>query len=116
MCSQCVNVFAKKNAVAPSVKVRKQLEIARYESGKERATTILGVLWSGMGHVFSGQTVRGVTFGFFFVLAIVAAVLRAGVVRAPYEGAPLGVRLVPAIVLFLIVYPLSLIALRKKAA
>lgn len=116
MCSQCVNVFAKKNAVAPSVKVRKQLEIARYESGKERATTILGVLWSGMGHVFAGQTVRGVLFGFFFVLAVVAAVLRAGVVRAPYEGAPLGLRLVPAIILFLIVYPLSLLALRKKAA
>lgn len=116
MCSQCVNVFAKKNAVAPSVKVRKQLEIARYESGKERFTTILGVLWSGMGHVFSGQTVRGALFGFFFVLAAVAALLRAGVVRAPFEGAPLGLRLLPAIVLFLIVYPLSLVALRRKAA
>lgn len=116
MCSQCVNVFAKKNAVAPSVKVRKQLEIARYESGKERFTTVLGVLWSGMGHVFAGQTVRGVVFGFFFVLAIVAALLRAGVVRAPFEGAPLGLRLLPALLLFVIVYPLSLVALRRKAA
>ena len=59
MCTQCVNVFARKNVVAPSVKVRKQLEVARYESQMERASTVLGVLWSGMGHVFSGAPVRG---------------------------------------------------------
>ena len=114
MCTQCVNVFARKNVVAPSVKVRKQLEVARYESQKERASTILGVLWSGMGHVFAGMPVRGAVFGFLFVTAITAAVLRSGVVRAPYEGAPLVLKLLPAIVLFLVVYPLSLLALRRR--
>lgn len=114
MCTQCVNVFARKNVVAPSVKVRKQLEVARYESQKERASTILGVLWSGMGHVFAGMPVRGAVFGFLFVTAITAAVLRSGVVRAPYEGAPLVLKLLPAIVLFLVVYPMSLLALRRR--
>ncbi len=116
MCSQCVNVFAKKNAVAPSVKVRKQLEVARYEGARERFATILGVAVSGMGHVFNGQPVRGVVFGFLFAVAVVGAVLRDGVVRSPGEGAPLLVRLLPALLLFVIVYPLALFALRKKAA
>ena len=113
MCTQCVNVFAKKNVVAPTVKVRKQLEVARYESQMERASTILGVLWSGMGHVFSGAPVRGAIYGFLFVLAITGAVLRAGVMRAPFEGLPAGVRLVPLALIFLVVYPLSLLRLRR---
>lgn len=114
MCTQCVNVFAKKNVVAPSVKVRKQLEVARYESQMERASTILGVLWSGMGHVFSGAPVRGAVYGYLFVLAITGAVLRAGVVRPPFETLPIGVRLVPLALIFFIVYPLSLLRLRRR--
>ncbi|MDP3156394.1 MAG: hypothetical protein Q8N23_27205 [Archangium sp.] len=114
MCTQCVNVFAKKNVVAPSVKVRKQLEVARYESQMERASTLLGVLWSGMGHVFSGAPVRGAVYGYLFVLAIIGVVLRAGVVRPPFEGIPMGVRLVPLVVIFLIVYPMSLLRLRRS--
>jgi tetratricopeptide (TPR) repeat protein len=114
MCTQCVNVFAKKNVVAPSVKVRKQLEVARYESRIERLSTIFGVLWSGMGDVFAGKPIRGTAFGFLFVLAIVGVVLRAGVVRPPFEGLPLVVRLVPLALLFLTVYPVSLLRLRKK--
>ncbi len=114
MCTQCVNVFARKNVVAPSVKVRKQLEVARYESQMERASTILGVLWSGMGHVFSGDPVRGSLYGFFFVLAITGVVLRSGVVRPPFEGAPMFVRVLPLVVIFLAVYPLSLLRLRRR--
>lgn len=114
MCTQCVNVFAKKNVVAPSVKVRKQLEVARYESQMERASTILGVLWSGMGHVFSGAPVRGAVYGYLFVLAITGAVLRAGVVRPPFETLPVGVRLVPLALIFFIVYPVSLLRLRRR--
>lgn len=114
MCTQCVNVFAKKNVVAPSVKVRKQLEVARYESQLERASTILGVLWSGMGHVFSGAPVQGAVYGYLFVLAITGALLRSGVVRPPFEGLPVGVRLIPLVLIFLVVYPLSLLRLRRR--
>jgi hypothetical protein len=109
-----VNVFARKNVVAPSVKVRKQLEVARYESQLERASTILGVLWSGMGHVFAGDPVRGTVYGFFFVLSLTGAFFRAGVVRPPFEGMPMVVRLAPIVLLFLVVYPLSLLRLRRR--
>ncbi len=114
MCTQCVNVFARKNVVAPSVKVRKQLEVARYENQMERASTFFGVLWSGMGHVFSGDAVRGALYGYFFVLAISGAVFRAGVVRPPFDGLPMVLRMTPLVLLFLVVYPLSLLRLRRK--
>lgn len=114
MCTQCVNVFARKNVVAPSVKVRKQLEVARYETRVDRASTILGVLWSGMGHVYQGDPVRGSVYGFAFVLAITGIILRGGVLRPPFEGMPVLVRLIPLGILFLTVYPLSLVRLRRK--
>jgi tetratricopeptide (TPR) repeat protein len=114
MCSQCVNVFARKNMVAPSVKVRKQLEVARYEARIDRATTIFGVIWSGMGHVFAGLPVRGALYGFLFLLAILGGVLRHGVLRAPFDGLPMAMRLAPMALLFLGVYGVSLLRLRRR--
>ncbi len=114
MCTQCVNVFARKNMVAPSIKVRKQLEVARYESRLGRATTIFGVVWSGMGHVFAGLPVAGAVYGFLFLLAICGAVLREGVLRTPFDGVPVGVRLVPMVLLFLGVYLVSFLRLRGR--
>ncbi len=114
MCTQCINVFAKKNVVAPSLKVRKQLEIARYQSRVERTGLILGALFSGMGHVFSGVPVRGAIYGFFFSLAVAGLVLRQGVLRPPFDPLPLFVRVGPMVLLAVVVYLVSLTALRRK--
>ncbi len=114
MCTQCVNVFAKKNIAAPSLKVRKQLEVARYQSRIERTAYVLGVAVSGMGHVFAGWPVRGALFGFCFLFSVVAFVFRSGLLRVPYEPLPWAVRLVPATILFAVVYLVSLRGLRKK--
>jgi tetratricopeptide (TPR) repeat protein len=114
LCTQCVNVFARKNVVAPSVKVRKQLEVARYESRVQRATNILGFVWSGMGHVFAGLPVQGAVYGFVFVLAVTAAVFRYGVLRAPFEGVPVALRLIPVALVFVAVYVLSIRQLRRR--
>lgn len=116
MCTQCVNVFVKKNVVAPSLKVRKQLDVARYESRIEKVAYGLGAVWSGMGHVFSGATLRGALYGFLFALAVVAVVLRQGVLRAPYEPLPMLVWLVPVGVFLVALYVLTLRGLRKKGA
>jgi tetratricopeptide (TPR) repeat protein len=114
MCTQCVNVFAKKNVAAPSLKVRKQLEVARYQSRLERTGTVLGFVFAGMGHVFAGFPVRGAFYAFLFVSLLTAFVLRNGVLRAPFESLPPLVRLVPLGVLFLVLYLLTLRGLRKK--
>jgi hypothetical protein len=88
MCTQCVNVFAKKNVVAPSLKVRKQLEVARYQSRIERTGLVLAALWSGTGHVFAGFPVRGAIYAFLFVTAVTGTFLRLGLLRGPYDAIP----------------------------
>jgi tetratricopeptide (TPR) repeat protein len=113
-CTQCINVFVKKNAVAPSMKVRKQLEVARYESRLEKMAYGLGAVWSGMGHVFAGMTVRGTLYGFCFALAVVAVALRQGVLRAPYESLPALLWLVPLGLGLIALYVLSLRGLRRR--
>jgi tetratricopeptide (TPR) repeat protein len=114
MCTQCVNVFAKKGVVPAALKVRKQVEVARYQSRVDRLTFGLGLLCSGMGHVFRGLPVRGALYAFFFVFAAVAVALRDGVLRAPFEGLPIWVRVVPTALLLLTVYGLSVRGLFKK--
>jgi hypothetical protein len=111
-----VNVFVKKNAVAAAMKVRKQLEVARYESNTEKVAYGLGALWSGMGHVFSGATVRGTLYGFLFGLLVTGVILRDGVLRAPYEPLPVLVWLVPAGLVLVALYVLTLRGLRKRAS
>lgn len=114
MCTQCINVFAKKNVVATSQKVRKQLEIARYQSRIDRTSSVLGLLFSGMGHVYSGSPVRGTIYGFLFLVALLGFVVRHGLLRAPYEPLPMIVRLMPLTILFVAVYLVSLRQLRKR--
>jgi tetratricopeptide (TPR) repeat protein len=114
MCTQCVNVFARKGVVPPSLKVRKQLEVTRYETRMERLSYALGLACSGMGHVFSGLVVRGTIYGFVFLLVIVLFVQRHGVLRAPYESAPLVLRMAPLGLVFVLVYLLSLRGLYRR--
>jgi tetratricopeptide (TPR) repeat protein len=114
MCTQCVNVFARKNVAAPSLKVRKQLEVARYQSRVERTGSIFGFLCSGMGHVFVGFPARGALYGFLFIALLTGAVLRNGVVRPPFDPLPLVVRMVPLGLCLVLVYVLTLRGLRKK--
>lgn len=114
MCTQCVNVFARKGVVPTALKVRKQLEVSRYETRMERVSYALGLACSGMGHVFSGLVVRGTVYGFFFLLVIVLFLQRHGVLRAPYEAAPQVLRLVPLGLVFVLVYVLSLRGLLRR--
>jgi hypothetical protein len=109
-----VNVFSKKGVVPPSLKVRKQVEVARYQSRMERLTFGLGLLCSGMGHVFKGLPVRGTVYAFLFLFSLVAVALRDGVLRVPFEGLPFWVRVVPLGMLLVGVWGLSVRALFKK--
>ncbi|MBI5478466.1 MAG: hypothetical protein HY906_06395, partial [Deltaproteobacteria bacterium] len=114
MCTQCVNVFARKNLVEPAAKVRKQAEVARYQQRSERVSYVLGLLFAGMGHAFAGLPVRGAVYGFIFMAAITGFFLRNGVLRPPYDAMPLPVRLAPVVLIFVLVYGLSLRGLLKR--
>jgi hypothetical protein len=74
----------------------------------------LGVLFSGMGHVFGGWPVRGTLYGYLFLTALLGFMVRHGLLRAPYEPLPTVVRVAPLVVLFVGVYLVSLRELRKR--
>jgi hypothetical protein len=114
MCTQCVNVFSKKGVVPAQLKVLKQIEVARYQSRMDRLSFALGLVCSGMGHVFKGQSVRGTVYGFLFLFGLTAVALRDGVLRAPFEGLPPWVKVVPFGLMLLLVWVLSMRALVRK--
>ncbi len=113
LCGQCVNVFARRGLVAPQVKLRKQIEVDRYQTRKDRAAWLMGILCSGAGHLSAGLPMRGVLFVFGFAFFVALAVLRDGVLRAPYGELPVWARVVPAVLALAVVYLLSLRSLRR---
>jgi len=94
-CAQCVNVFARRGVVPPLLKVNKEMEVRRHRARSSRIAYALGLLCSGMGHVFSGAALRGTGYAFLFLFAAACVVTREGVLRAPYGPAPEMLRLVP---------------------
>jgi tetratricopeptide (TPR) repeat protein len=114
ICTQCINVFSRKGVVAPSLRVRKQLEVARYHSRRERTGLLLGAVFSGLGHVFGGWPVRGALYAFLFVVCVSGVLLRHGVLRTPYFAVPTTLKLVPALLTLGLVYLLSLRGLRRR--
>jgi tetratricopeptide (TPR) repeat protein len=114
-CPQCVNVFARRGVVPPLLKVNKEMEVRRHRTRTSRIAYGLGVLCSGLGHVFSGAALRGVGYAFLFLFVAASVVTREGVLRAPYGPAPELLRLFPLALLAAAVCFFSLRGLSRKA-
>lgn len=104
ICSQCVSVFSERSVASPALRVRKQLEIARYHARAERIGLIFGALWSGMGHIFTGAPVRGVLAGGLFALLAAGLILWRGALRTPYGDVTAIFYLVPLGLVMIVVY------------
>jgi hypothetical protein len=94
VCSQCLAVFKDKSIAAPALKVRKQVEIARTRSRRERARLLLS-LWSGLGHAYGGAPIRGGVLAFAFAVLVAAVSIRGAALRTPYDGDPTGLLAAP---------------------
>jgi hypothetical protein len=114
-CPQCVNVFARRGVVPPLLKVNKEMEVRRHRARTSRMAYGLGLVCSGLGHVFNGAALPGAVYAFFFLFAAAAVVTREGVLRAPYGPAPELLRLVPVAFLVAAVYFFSLRSLSRKS-
>ncbi|MFL5319593.1 MAG: tetratricopeptide repeat protein, partial [Myxococcaceae bacterium] len=114
LCNQCVHVFARKGAVPPPVKVRKQHEVALYQTRLDRLSYLFGSLCSGAGHIFVGTPIRGAIYAFLFLFVLMNFVFRSGVLRAPFGATPELLRIVPLAIAFLLVYGLTLRGLYKR--
>lgn len=114
LCNQCVHVFTRKGAVPPLVKVRKQTEVAQYQTRMDRFGYFFGLLLSGAGHIFRGLTIRGAIYAFLFLFIVMNFFFRSGVLRAPFGSAPELFRLVPLGLGFALIYALTLRGLYKR--
>jgi tetratricopeptide (TPR) repeat protein len=83
-CNQCVNVFARQGTVAPADKVRKQIEVARYQLRLERTSYVLSLLCSGAGHLYVGVPIAGASYAFLFLFAFFGVLFHQGVLKVPY--------------------------------
>jgi hypothetical protein len=114
MCTQCVNVFARKGQVPPQMRTRKEQQVIRYQSWMDRAALALSALVSGAGHVFAGLPLRGALYAFLFLFGVGAVVFHGGVLRVPYGEVPGWLKLTFAGLLLLPVYTLTLRGLYKR--
>ncbi|MFN0061342.1 MAG: hypothetical protein ACKVPX_02315 [Myxococcaceae bacterium] len=114
LCSQCQHAFARKGVSDPAEKLRKQLEVRRFQARDMRVSYGMGLLAAGAGHVFSGMVWRGALFVFFFVAAAFFALFREGVVRTPYTMAPTWLRAAPFLIAVTLFYILSLRSLYRR--
>ncbi|XXF80533.1 hypothetical protein P2318_12500 [Myxococcaceae bacterium GXIMD 01537] len=113
LCTQCVNVFARKGLVPPQMRARKQEQVDRHQAWMDRVALVLGALASGAGHVFAGLPLRGALYLFLFLLGVGGLVLHPGLLRAPYGAAPALLKLALVALVLLPVYLLTLRGLRQ---
>lgn len=114
MCTQCVNVFARKGQVPPQMRTRKEQQVIAYQSWMDRAALALSALVAGAGHVFAGLPLRGALYAFLFLFGVGAVVFHGGVLRVPYGEVPGWLKLTFAGLLLLPVYTLTLRGLYKR--
>jgi tetratricopeptide (TPR) repeat protein len=116
LCGQCINVYARKDLVEASQRVRKHAEVTRFVARRERLSYLLGLVCSGWGHSFLGFPLRGALYGFVGLFAAFGILFRDGLVRPPYGGAPVAFRVAVLAALFVTVYLVSLVGLRRRQA
>ncbi|RMG12238.1 MAG: tetratricopeptide repeat protein [Deltaproteobacteria bacterium] len=83
LCGQCVNVFQKRGAVPPQVKVEKELRIRRYQALKDRIAAALSLVLPGAGQVASGRPVAGFLLLTVFLAAAAAFAAYFGPISDP---------------------------------
>jgi hypothetical protein len=74
LCGQCVNVFLKRAVVDPRDRTRKEQQVQRHLVARRRLARALALATAGAGHLWRGETARGVLalLAVLFPLALVA--------------------------------------------
>ncbi|MDF1565663.1 MAG: tetratricopeptide repeat protein [Deltaproteobacteria bacterium] len=70
LCGQCINVFEKKDLVAPEVRMAKEKSIRRRQVFLDRMERLLGILVPGLGQVFGERLVLGLILLFLFFFGL----------------------------------------------
>lgn len=85
VCAQCFHAFlAPAKDVDAALKVRKEIEVRRYQARRLNLYRLLSLVVAGLGHLFAGAPVRG-ALGVFTVAGLAASILFVGgLIPMPY--------------------------------
>jgi tetratricopeptide (TPR) repeat protein len=110
ICGQCYHAFVLKEGVDPQARVKKEIEVHRYQARALRVRRILSLLLVGTGQMLTGRPLVGLAFLITFASSTLGALVAAGVLPTPsFElGSPSTLSLVLTIPLALAAYCLGL--------
>ncbi|MCL2626023.1 MAG: tetratricopeptide repeat protein [Cystobacterineae bacterium] len=113
-CLDCTRVFLQKNAgVEPLFGLNKRLDTARFRKQHKRLVYGLSLLWPGAGLLYMGKFISGAFYGFAFGSAMFALIYWQRFIRVPYSEIAFSIYAIPLVVVFGLVYFLSLTRLLR---
>ena len=87
LCAQCVNVFVRKGNVDATERIKKEIQVHRYQRRRKLVARVLGV-FSGASHVLLGYPLQGAVFLIMTGLLVASVVLWRGVAHGPFPVRP----------------------------
>jgi hypothetical protein len=117
LCGQCVTVFAHRGAIDPPQRAAKEMSIRRWLRRRTWTIRLSGIALGGAGQVLWGQAPRGLAILFPVALGAFLLAFPEGLLPAPWGASPVGLRVVPAVLLILVPWVLGVRrAFRQTAA
>ena len=114
-CLDCTRVFLQKSAgVEPLFGFKKRLDTARFRKKRKRLVYSLSLLWPGAGLLYAGRFVSGTLYSLAFGFAVSALIYQHGFIRVPYSGMSFPFYAVPLVVIFGLIYFLSIASLLRS--
>jgi len=83
-CGQCHQVFVVKHGVDDQARIRKEIEVHRYQASIARLRFLFSALFAGTGQLAVGRTARGLLLTGSFAYGVVALLGGAGVIHVPH--------------------------------
>lgn len=110
LCSQCISVFVRRSGVDQPDRIRKEMEVRRFQRRQVVWARVAGGVIPGGGHVFSGRLVAGGFFLFLFSAIVAKLLLPTGFLPSPspLPSVPSSLRLAVLVALLVVLYLFSL--------
>lgn len=82
-CGQCYHAFVAKGTVDPQVRIKKEIEVHRFQARTAQVRRALSLLVAGTGQLLRGSAIRGLIFFTAFVSGILGMLISLEVVPEP---------------------------------
>ncbi len=82
-CGQCYHAFVAREGVDPHTRIRKEIEVHRYQARTTRIRRVLSLMIAGTGQLLHGSSLRGLLFLSAFVASVLGLLMALGLIPEP---------------------------------